>query len=174
MSLDQLFGEGRDLDALQMGTRAFVLFFLMLVLVHVAGMRAFGRKHSFDTIIVITLGALISRVVVGVSPALPTIVACCVLVALHRLIAIATSLSPSLERVVKGKQVTLYRGGVFDLPAMRRAGISRKDLEEVVRTKANRLALSDVLEIHLEASGDLSVVEDVVGEARRVRKATAS
>jgi uncharacterized membrane protein YcaP (DUF421 family) len=89
-------------------------------------------------------------------------------------IAIATSLSPLLERLVKGKQVTLYRGGVFDLPAMHRAGISRKDLEEVVRTKANRLKLSDVLEIHLEASGDLGVVEDVVGEARRVRKATAS
>lgn len=49
------FGEGRDLDTLQMAARAFVLFFVMLVLVHVAGMRAFGRKHSFGTIIVITL-----------------------------------------------------------------------------------------------------------------------
>jgi uncharacterized membrane protein YcaP (DUF421 family) len=172
MSLEQLFGSGRDLDALQMCARAFLLFFLMLVLVHVAGMRAFGRKHSFDTIIVITLGALMSRVVVGVSPALPTIAACFVFVVLHRLIAVLTSVSPALERLVKGKQVTLYRGGVFDLPAMRRAGISRKDLEEVVRTKANRLKLSDVLEVHLESSGDLSVVEDVVGEARRVRKAT--
>jgi uncharacterized membrane protein YcaP (DUF421 family) len=172
MSLEQLFGEGRDLDALQMASRAFVLFFLMLVLVHLAGMRAFGRKHSFDTIIVITLGALMSRVVVGVSAALPTIAACIVFVVLHRLVAVLTATVPALERIVKGKQQVLYRGGVFDLHAMRRAGISRADLEEVVRTKANRLHLSDVLEIHLESSGDLSVVEDVVGEARRVRKAT--
>jgi len=65
MSWEQLFGAGRELDALQMSARAFVLFFLMLVLVRVAGRRAFGRKSSFDTIIVITLGALLSRVVVG-------------------------------------------------------------------------------------------------------------
>ncbi len=167
-----LFGDGPDLDALQMGARAFVLFFVMLVLVHIAGMRAFGRKHSFDAIIVITLGALMSRVVVGVSPALPTITASFVVVLLHRLIAILTSVSPVLERIVKGEQQVLYRGGVFDLRAMRRAGISRRDLEEVVRTKANRLRLSDVLEIHLESSGDLGVVHDVVGESRRVRKAT--
>jgi uncharacterized membrane protein YcaP (DUF421 family) len=173
MSLEELFGEGRDLDALQVASRAFVLFFLMLVLVHVAGMRAFGRKSTFDTVIVITLGALISRAVVGVSPALPTIAGCVVLVVLHRLVAVLTSTVPAFERLIKGKQQVLYRGGVFDLPAMRRAGISRSDLEEAVRTKANRLQLGDVLEIHLESSGDLSVVEDVVGEARRVRKSTA-
>jgi len=33
---------------------------------------------------------------------------------------------------------------------------------------------SDVLESHLESSGDLSVVEDVVGEARRMRRPLCS
>src|SRR5262245_30911133 len=139
MSLHDVFGEGRDLNALQMGSRAFVLFFLMLAYVHIAGMRAFGRKSAFDTIIVITLGALLSRVVVGVSPAIPTIVAGAVFVVLHRVVAIATSAVPALEQLIKGKQTVLYRGGIFDLKAMRRAGISRADLEEAVRSKANRL-----------------------------------
>ncbi|HEY5950593.1 MAG TPA: YetF domain-containing protein [Kofleriaceae bacterium] len=174
MSLEQLFGVGRDLDTLQMAARAFVLFFVMLVLVHVAGMRAFGRKSSFDTIIVITLGALVSRIVVGVSPAIPTLIGAGVLVVLHRLVAILTSTVPALERLLKGGSTVLYRGGIFDLKAMHRAGISRADLEEAVRSKANRLRLTDVLEIHLESSGDLSVVEDVVGEARRVKTVTAS
>jgi uncharacterized membrane protein YcaP (DUF421 family) len=173
MSFEQLFGEGENLDALQMSARAFVLFFVMLVLVRVAGMRAFGRKSSIDTIIVITLGALLSRVVVGASAAMPTVIAAGVLVVVHRLIAIMTSTVPALERLLKGSRSVLYRGGIFDLKAMRRAGISRADLEEAVRAKSNRLRLTDVLEIHLESSGDLSVVEDVVGEARRVRTATA-
>ena len=86
----------------------------------------------------------------------------------------ATAASPALERLVKGGNTVLYRGGVLDLKAMRRAGISRADLEEAVRAKSNRLRLTDVLEIHLESSGDLSVVEDVVGEARRVKAVTAS
>lgn len=174
MDLDQVFGEGSDLTTLQMGARAFCLFFLMLVFVRVAGMRSFGRKSSFDTIIVITLGALMSRVVVGVSPAVPTIVASGVFVVLHRAIAVLTAMVPATERLFKGDDVVLYRGGVFDLKAMRSAGISRADLEEAVRAKANRARLTDVLEIRLESSGDLSVVEDVVGEARRVRTAIAT
>jgi uncharacterized membrane protein YcaP (DUF421 family) len=82
-----------------------------------------------------------------------------------------TAWVPALDRFVKGESWLLYRSGVLDLAAMRRAGISRADLDEAVRAKAQRLKLSDVLEIHLESSGDLSVVEDVVGEARRVRAA---
>ena len=170
--LEQIFGVGRELDELQMAARAFALFFLMLVLVRMTGMRAFGRKSSFDTIIVITLGAVLSRVVVGVSPAVPTIVASLVFVVLHRVVAMVTSAVPALERLVKGGHHVLYRGGVFDLRAMHRAGISRADLEEAVRSRAHRLRLADVLEIHLEASGDLTVVEDAVGEARRVQAAT--
>ena len=174
MSLEQLFGEGESLSVLQTSARAVVLFFVMLVLVRVAGMRAFGRKSSFDTIVVITLGALLSRVVVGASAAIPTVAAGIVLVVLHRLIAVLTSTVPAFEKLLKGDDTVLYRGGVFDLKAMHRAGISRADLEEAVRAKSNRLKLTDVLEIHLESSGDLSVVEDVVGEARRVRTATAT
>jgi uncharacterized membrane protein YcaP (DUF421 family) len=135
-----------------------VLFFLMLVLVRATGMRAFGRKSSFDTIIVITLGALLSRVVVGVSPALPTIVAGTVLCVLHRAVAILTSAVPKLERLVKGEQHTVYRAGRLERKTMLRAGISRADLEEAVRSRANRDQLGDV-EVHLESSGDLTVVE---------------
>jgi len=174
MSVEQLFGEGRDLNSLQMAARAFVLFFVLLVLVRVGGMRAFGRKSSFDTIIVITLGAVLSRAVVGVSPAIPTVVASLVFVVLHRFVAVLTAKVPAIERLFKGKQTVLYRGGILELDAMHRNGISRRDLEEAVRTNANRMKLSDVLEIHLESSGDLSVVEDVMGEARRVRRATAA
>jgi len=118
-----------------------------------------------------TLGAPQASIDIDIAELL---VACTVLVVLHRLIAVVTSALPALERVLKGGHTVLYRGGVFDLGAMRRAGISRADLEEAVRTKANRLRITDVLEIHLESSGDLGVVEDLVGEARRVKTATAS
>lgn len=173
MSLEQVFGEGRDLSTWEMAARAFVLFFLMLAYLHVAGMRTFGKKSTFDTVIVITLGALMSRVIVGASDALPTVVAGGVLVVLHRIVAVLTATYPAVERMVKGTSTVLYRGGILDVEAMRRVGISRADLEEAVRTKANRLRLTDVLEIHLESSGELSVVEDIVGEARRVRTAIA-
>jgi uncharacterized membrane protein YcaP (DUF421 family) len=167
MSLDELFGTGRDLAAYQMAARAFVCFFALLALTRIAGMRAFGRKSTFDVVIVITLGAVFSRVIVGASPAIPTVVAAFVFAGLHRAIAVLTAAVPWLERLVKGDSHVLYRGGIFDLPRMRRAGISREDIEQAVRKHANNLGLRDVLEVRLEASGELTVVEDVVGMRNR-------
>ena len=123
---------GEHLDAFQMGARAFFAFFLVIVLCRMTGMRAFGRKSSFDSVIVITLGAILSRAVVGASPVLPTVTACVVLCVLHRIVAIITARSQAFEKLVKGESEVLYRGGNFDRDTMHRTGISRADIEEAV------------------------------------------
>lgn len=156
--LEELFGSGRELGALQMGARTFVLFFFMMLLLRVAGMRAFGRKSSFDTVVAITLGAVLSRVIVGASPAIPTLTAATVLAVLHRGVAIAAATYPRLERMLKGASHWVYRGGIFDLPRMHRAGISRADIEEAVRKRGHADSLRDVREVRLESNGELTVV----------------
>lgn len=155
----RLFGEGTDLDSLQMGSRAVAMFAIALVLVRLAGMRAFGRKSSYDTIIVIMLGAVLSRAVVGASPFLPTVVAGAMLVVVHRLIAMATARSAWFERLIKGRHAVVVHDGVADERVMRRAGISRADLEEATRGQIQRAQLRDGDEIHMESSGDLNVIE---------------
>jgi uncharacterized membrane protein YcaP (DUF421 family) len=154
----RLFGEGKDLDALQMGARAFVLFFMTLVLVRIGGMRAFGRKSSFDTIIVIMLGAVLSRAVAGVSPFWPTIAAATVLVVVHRAIGMLTARWHWLERVVKGHHHVLYRDGEVDWAAMRRAGITRAELDEAVRSSLSKERVHDAHEVYLESTGELTTV----------------
>jgi uncharacterized membrane protein YcaP (DUF421 family) len=85
--INELFGDGQDLNALQMGCRAFVVFFIAVLLLRIAGMRAFGKKSAMDATIAIMLGAILSRSVVGVSPFFPTITAALVLACVHRLMA---------------------------------------------------------------------------------------
>lgn len=157
--IDSVFGRGKDLDALQMSARAFVLFFVALALVRIAGMRAFGRRSSFDTVILVGLGAVITRAIYGASPAAPIVAASLVLVILHRLVAILTARAPRLERIVKGETRVLYRDGELDARTMRRAGISWTDLDEAARSKAQTTSARDVHEIRLETSGELTVVE---------------
>jgi uncharacterized membrane protein YcaP (DUF421 family) len=169
MSIEDVFGSGGDLTAVQMAARAFVSFFVLLLLTRLAGMRAFGRKSTFDVIIAITLGAVLSRVIVGASPALPTIAASIVLVALHRAIAVLTAAVPLLDRIVKGDSHVVYRGGIFDLKRMHRAGISRADIEQAVRKHEHQLTMRDVLEVRLEPTGELSIIEDEVGKRNRTK-----
>ena len=168
---DTLFGHGKDLDVLQVCMRAGVLFVIALVLIRIAGMRAFGRKSSFDSVVTIMLGAVLSRPVIGASPFWPTIAGCAVFVVLHRLVGVATARSRWVERVVKGSCRLVYRSGRDDHDQMMRCGISGADLDEVARRHALVPDRSGVYEIVMESSGELSVVTHHADDTRRAKLA---
>ena len=167
--VDTLFGHGTDLDALQMSMRALTLFVITLGLLRVAGMRTFGGRTPFDTTVAIMLGAVLSRAVVGASPYVPTVAAAAVLVVVHRLVAMLGAHSPTAARVLNGDPRRLYRRGATDEAAMKRGGISHRDLVAAAREKAQRGDLDGVDEIWLEEDGELSVVTE-----RAARSAPAS
>lgn len=155
--IETLFGSGDDLTSFQMGARALGLFALMLLLVRIAGRRMFSSKSSFDIAILIMLGAVLSRVITGASPAVPTMVAAVVLCVVHRLVAMLTVRSPRFEAAIKGPRRLLYRDGVFHERAMLAAGMSRLDLEQAARSESGCDSLDDVHEVIMERSGQVTV-----------------
>jgi uncharacterized membrane protein YcaP (DUF421 family) len=154
-----LFGEGKDLNSLQMVCRAVVAFFLTLILLRVAGMRTFGKKTAFDNVIVIMLGSIFSRVVVGASPFIPTTAACLAFVLVHRLLAWASFYSDFVGRFVKGEASTLYADGVRNERNLRGACVSEKDLLEGVRQRTNEDGFEGVEAIVQERNGEISVIK---------------
>jgi uncharacterized membrane protein YcaP (DUF421 family) len=157
--LETFWGHGEDLDSLQMVCRAVVSFFLTLGLIRVAGIRTFGKKTPFDTVVAIMLGSIYSRVVVGASPFIATTLACLAFVLVHRLLALVTIYSDTIGRWVKGEPSVLYADGQRNLRNMRRARISEKDLLESVRLQLHRDDLDEVREIIMERTGDISVIK---------------
>src|ERR1700748_454064 len=81
-----VFGTGKDLTSLQMVCRAVLAFALTLIMIRIAGIRTFGKRSAFDNVIVIMLGSIFSRVVVGASPFIPTTLACLAFVLVHWLL----------------------------------------------------------------------------------------
>lgn len=157
--VDTVFGHGKDLNALQMSSRALVIFFISLVLIRLAGMRAFGRKSSFDIVILVGFGAVMTRAIYGASPAVPIVAASTVLVLVHRVVAMLTARFPIVEKIVKGQTRVLYHDGELDERTMHRAGISPTDLDEAARGKAQTCSHRDVREVRLETSGELTVID---------------
>ena len=160
MNINELFGNGQNLTALQMGVRAFIMFFIALALIRIGGMRIFGKKTAFDNILVIMLGAVLARGVVGASPFFSTVAAAAVMVVIHKILALLAMKYIWIGKIVKGIHRSLYKDGKMNLKNMRIATISKDDLMEGVRLQIHSNNLDDVKEAYIEKNGQVSVVEN--------------
>jgi uncharacterized membrane protein YcaP (DUF421 family) len=158
--LARVWGDGESLDAVSMVVRAGTMFFLLLVMIRVAGARSFARKSSFDNVVVIMLGAVAARGVVGASPFGSTVAACAVVVALHRLIGRLCVTVGWVSRLVEGTPVLLFKEGRLLCENLKVATISEADLLESHRLELNSPVLSPREAAYLERNGRISFVRD--------------
>jgi uncharacterized membrane protein YcaP (DUF421 family) len=158
--MDRLFGFGSpppaSLDALQMSCRAALMFLLLLAMIRVGGARIFGKKSSFDNVVVILLGAIAARGVVGASPFGATVAASAVIVLLHRVIAWLVVKVPFVGRLMKGRPVVLYRDGQVLHERLLGTTISEDELLESLRLETRQSLLAAIDEARLETNGRIS------------------
>jgi uncharacterized membrane protein YcaP (DUF421 family) len=153
------WGEGDELGPLAMALRALVMFWLLLALLRAGGRRSFGRKSSFDNVVVMMLGAVAARGVVGASPFGSTLGACAVVVLTHRLIGRLCVTQPWLGKLLEGEPVPLYVGGKLLPDNLKRATISEADLLESHRLERQSEGLSPSVDAMMERNGRISFVE---------------
>lgn len=158
-TLFEIFGHGKDLTPLQMSARSILIFIIGLVLIRIAGRRAFGQKTPFDSVISILLGAILSRAVVGASPFIATVVASAAIVVMHRLFAVLGFYSDAFGKLVKGEPKVLYKDGKMHEDHMRTCMITKKDMEESVRLNSNLQFVDEAAEIYAERDGQISVIK---------------
>ncbi|XZF14565.1 DUF421 domain-containing protein [Chitinophagaceae bacterium MMS25-I14] len=158
-AIETFFGTGKDLNELQMSCRAVVVFIIALLLIRIAGRRSFGIKTAFDNIIVILLGAVLSRAVIGASPFVPTVVAGLVISVLHRCCGWLSIHHKKFDRLMNGEPMILYKDGHINKENMDRSLINEKDLVEGVRSTALFDSLEKAEAIYMERNGQISVVK---------------
>ena len=151
-----LFGDGTELNALQMSLRATAVFVLTLAMIRIAGRRSLGQHRTFDTCTIVLIGAILSRAVVGASPFWSTMAAGATIVLLHRLIAMASVRWRWFESLVSGDTRELVKDRRRDEQEMRKALITGRDLDEAVRKKSGNEA-SPLERAVLERDGSITV-----------------
>jgi uncharacterized membrane protein YcaP (DUF421 family) len=154
-----LFGEGKDLNTLQMACRAFVLFFITLLFIRIAGMRSFGKKSAFDEIVVIMLGAVLSRAVTGASAFVPTVVAALVLALVHKGVAHISTLNKTIGKLSRGSKIILYKNGNLLHDNLKKCSLAQEDILEELRLSLHQNDLHDVSEIFMETNGKISIIK---------------
>ncbi len=150
--------ESRDLNVLQMGLRAAVVFIVTILMVRLAKKRFMGRATAFDVILGIMIGSIVSRAVTGDSPLLPALAAAAVLLGMLWLFSGIALRWHGFGSLIKDEPRTLIRDGQVDEQAMRKSHMTEHDPWEDLRGKGVS-DLQQVVEARLERSGNLSVIK---------------
>lgn len=160
--LDYLFGfqaDSHSITAVQMLTRAVLLFFAALLLLRLSGPRTFAGSTAFDLVVKIMLGSVLSRAVAASSPFGGTLLACAAFVLLHWVLAWASFHYPWVDRLVKGRVYLLARQGKADAEQLRRLRLNDLDLREGLHENGNLAEVSQTEAVYLERDGTISVVK---------------
>jgi uncharacterized membrane protein YcaP (DUF421 family) len=142
----------------QMSVRAVVIFLFTIFLIRLGMKRAFGKNSSFDIVLAVILGSILSRALTGSAPLFGTMAAALVMVALHTALAAVAFRSDPFGTVVKGASTLLVRDGEIHWDAMRASRITENDLTEAIRLSGEQPDLTRVAAAYLERSGDISVI----------------
>ncbi|MDQ7949189.1 MAG: DUF421 domain-containing protein [Pedobacter sp.] len=157
--MDYIFGHGKDLNSLQMCCRGILVFVIALLLIRISGRRSFKMGAPLDNIISISLGALLSRAVVGVSPFVPVVAVCFVIVILHRLIGILMVHHQASSRMIEGDKILLFENGQFIAKRLHRALISEEDVMQGIRNAAQTEDLGLIDKVYMERNGEITVIK---------------
>src|SRR4051812_36756344 len=150
--------DSKEINALQMGLRAVIVYVATVLMVRLAKKRFMGRASAFDVILGIMLGSIVSRAVTGNAPFLPALVASAVLLLMHWVISATALRWHTIGGAVKGHSEVLVRDGSIDWQAMRTAHMTEHDLWEDLRGKSIS-HLERVAEARLERNGQLRVIK---------------
>ncbi|RCW48041.1 DUF421 domain-containing protein [Paenibacillus prosopidis] len=139
--------------------RAVGLFVVGLLAFRVMGSQSVGRLTDFDLVVVIAIGAIIGDGLAD--PELNVfilIAAIAGLVLMQILASVLAMKSPLIEKLVMGSPIKLIENGKILLNGLRRARITKNNLDQELRVKG-LTSLEQVEEAFMEPNGKLSVIE---------------
>lgn len=149
--------------------RAVVAYVLLIVYIRVSGNRTLAKLRAFDLVVTIALGSLLgSTIVLSTVPVWQGLVAMGALIGLQYVVAAASVRWTRIERLVTTEAILLYREGGWNERGLRRARVTREEVEGEMRA-AGHASPDTVVAAWLESNGTVSVSPLLARERRDTR-----
>jgi uncharacterized membrane protein YcaP (DUF421 family) len=131
----------------------------LLLLMRLAGKRAFGEMSPFDIVVLMLVGgALRSALVGGDTSLVGRFIAVATILAVDGLLAHLSARSAALNILVEGREVLIAMSGRLLSDVLRRHGVSHEAVQRELREKDIE-DVRDVDKAYLEANGRISVLK---------------
>lgn len=155
--LRDLFGiDFTELSVLNVLARCIFIYVFGIFLLRVGNKRLLGKMTTFDTILAIVIGSLFSRAITVPGMFIEILLACLVLVLLHRFFAFLASHYHWFGIWIKGHDRIIVKDGEILWDEMKKSNLSERDLIEMLRLNAGTVDISRVQVAHLERNGNIS------------------
>ncbi|MEH6435856.1 DUF421 domain-containing protein [Massilia sp. DD77] len=139
--------------------RGLAVYLLLLVMVRLSGRRTVGQFTPFDLLVVMLLSEAVSNSLSGGDQSLVGGLICAAtLVAINAVIAVSTTRSKTISKLVDGSAVLVGRDGVFFEKVMRECRLSDGDVEEALRE--HDCPRSEMKCAFLEADGEITILRN--------------
>ena len=148
-----------DLPWWEFIVRGLAVYLLLLVMVRLSGRRTVGQFTPFDLLVVMLLSEAVSNSLTGGDDSLAGgLIAAATLVAINSFIAVLSSRSQSLEKLIDGSAILIGRDGVFFDKIVRNCRLSQADLEEALRE--HDCPRPEMRCAFLEADGEITILRN--------------
>lgn len=139
--------------------RAAGMFAVGLAAFRMMGSQSVGRLTDFDLVVVIAIGAIIGDGLADPELDFWILVAAIAGLVLMQITASYLSMwSPAVEKIVMGSPIRLIERGKLLMNGLRRARITKNNLEQELRVKG-LAGLEGIEAAYMEPNGKLSVIE---------------
>jgi uncharacterized membrane protein YcaP (DUF421 family) len=156
----EIFGQGKELSTMQMCCRALAIFLYALLLIRISGRRSFGIRTPLDNIIVILLGTILGRAIVGVSAVIPVVSSSLVIVVFHRILGWCIAHSKNISHLIEGNKLLLFENGKFLKNNLSKGLLCEEDVLQGVRKSALTEDLNQIQKIYIERNGEISAIKN--------------
>ncbi len=139
--------------------RGLAVYLILLVMVRLSGHRTVGQFTPFDLLVVVLLSEAVSSSLNGGDESLVGgLIAAATLVAINAIVALASSRSKRIEKLVDGSAVLIGRDGVFFDKVVRDHRLSESDLDEALRE--HDCPRAEMKYAFLEAGGEITILKN--------------
>ena len=139
--------------------RGLAVYVLLLVMVRLSGRRTVGQFTPFDLLVIMLLSEAVSNSLSGGDESLAGgLIAAATLVAINSLVAVLSSRSARIEKLVDGSAILIGRDGVFFDKVVRNCRLSESDIEEALRE--HDCPRAEMKCAFLEADGEITILRN--------------
>lgn len=135
--------------------RTVAVYLVLAVLLRLAGKRDLAQLNSFDLVVMLLLSNVVQNAVIGPDNSLTGgILGACVLVAFNAVVVRVSVSSQRMHRLLEGTSTVLASRGRWDVPALRREGLRKADVDAALR-RQNANNVTDTETVSLEPGGSV-------------------